>query len=502
MKRKSGATTEERKKNGSAKRAAAVLLAALLLVSLAAAAAYGANAKKPTSADVRILVDGEPLVSDTDPYIYGERTMVPFRAVGEAVGATVGWDDAAKMATYHWRGNVVQVTIDSENAFVNGTWTILDEPAQLTNSRTFIPIRFVAESLGCGVGWDEETRTVLITSPSEEAMRANVTSFRAVQTETGVDLVLSADRPLENVRKTVAEGKMVVRVENAALRGDFGPFGGSDAAFAIPDEFFTAASVAADPDNPADVLLTVDLTRKIAGRLSFSDDERTLTVRFTEDAVDGATDAYANAAAAKGLPALDWRAAGSLVVLDPGHGGRDPGSVAKLNGKQIYESRINLAVALKARDLLEAAGVRVVMTREDDSFPLLYSRPTLANTLHADLTVSIHNNAHTSKSVHGTELHYHVMDSEAAYPVDSFILGTNIFSEMTALLNMKGRGMVDNSNLALVNRCLMPSCIVEGAYLTNASDLAYMVTDDFQSKYALAVARGIIRTLNESAEAQ
>ena len=172
------------------------------------------------------------------------------------------------------------------------------------------------------------------------------------------------------------------------------------------------------------------------------------------------------------------------------------------DGKDVCEKTINLAVALRSRDLLEAAGVHVVMTREDDSFPALYSRPTLANTLHADLTVSIHNNAHTSSSVHGTEIHYHVMESEAAYPVDSLLLATNIYHEMTAQLSMKGRGLVDNSNLALVNRCLMPSCLVEGAYLTNASDLAYMVTDEFRSKCALAVAGGIIETLNAGAAAE
>ena len=484
------------------KRVATVLLAVVLMIALATAASYGATAKKPTSSDVRILVNGEPLVTDTDPYIYGERTMVPFRAVGEAVGATVGWDDAAKMAMYFWRGRVVQVTIDSENAFVNGTWTVLDEPAQLTNSRTFVPIRFVAESLGCDVGWDEVTRTVLIMSPTEGEMRANVTSFCAAQTETGVDILLTADKSLENVRKTIADGKMSVRIENAALRGDFGPLSGSGEAFSIPDEFFSAASLAVDPENTSDVLLTIDLTRKIAGRLVFSDDERTLTVRFEEGAVDGATDTYANAAAALGLPALDWRAGGSLVVVDAGHGGRDPGSVGYLNGSEIWEKTINLAVARKVHDLLEAAGVTVVMTRDDDSFPLLYSRPTLANTLHADLTVSIHNNAHSARSVHGTEVHFHTMDSEAAYPTDSATLAATIYEEMTAALGMKGRGLVDNSNLALVNRCLMPSCIVEGAYLTNASDLAYMVTDDFRSKYAYAVARGILRTLNASVAAE
>ena len=479
-----------------------LILALVLLLACAGSTVYGATQKKATSSDVRILIDGEPLVSDTDPYIYGERTMVPFRAVGEAVGAVVGWDDPSKMATYSWRGNYVQVTIGSENAFVNGTWTILDEPAQLTNSRTFVPLRFVAESLGCTVGWDDETRTVTIDSPTEESMRAVIRSFALDAEDETVTLTVKADKSLENVRKTVSDGKMVIRIENAALAGDLGPLSGSGEGLSIPDEFFAAASLASDPEKPSDVLLTIDLTRKIAGRLDFSADEKTLSVVFSETAPEGEENAYTKAAASKGLPALDWRAGGSVVVLDAGHGGRDPGCVAKLNGKDVYEKTINLAVALKARDLLEAAGVNVVMTREDDSFPALYSRPTLANTLHADLTVAIHNNAHTSTSVHGTEIHYHVMESEAAYPVDSLLLATNIYNEMTAQLSMKGRGLVDNSNLALVNRCLMPSCLVECAYLTNASDLAYAVTDEFKTKCAFAVAKGILETLNAGAAAE
>lgn len=487
-----------RRKNRILRRALFICL--ILLLMFVPSFAEDTKKTKPMSTNLRLVIDGMPVESDTAPYIYGERTMVPFRAIGETIGAVVGWDDNSKMATYQWRGQYVQVTLESPNAFVNGTWTELDEPAQLTNSRTFVPVRFVAESLGCEVDWDAATRTVIINTPSAESMRPLIQTCKKETDGSDSLVVIRASKPLENVTKTIRDGKLVICFQNTALSSNLKGLNLSDgSALNRKNAYYENAVFTYRPENyPEDIFLEMDLKREVAPRLEFSEDEKTLTIRFTPDTVEGTESAYKKAAEESGLPALDWRAAGNLVILDPGHGGRDSGSLGKLNGKTIYEKDINLTVAKKAKALLETAGVRVEMTREDDSFPILYTRPTLANTRHADLTVSIHNNSNSASRVSGTEVLYHVMEKEASYPVDSKILATNVYNEMDALLGMKGRGLVDNSDLALVNRCLMPSCIVEGAYMSNAGDIARIVTEDFQNKFALAVAGGIIKTLNES----
>jgi len=91
-------------------------------------------------------------------------------------------------------------------------------------------------------------------------------------------------------------------------------------------------------------------------------------------------------------------------VIDPGHGGRDPGARGR---RGTEEKDITLKVALQLRDLLsKQPGVRVLMTREHDAFVELEDRAKFANTHDADLFVSVHVNSHPSRSVSGIEIYH------------------------------------------------------------------------------------------------
>ena len=94
------------------------------------------------------------------------------------------------------------------------------------------------------------------------------------------------------------------------------------------------------------------------------------------------------------------------IVIDPGHGGRDPGAVAMHNGVQIHESDVVLDISLQIRDLLRQTGVNVHMTRTTDIDRTLAERARFANNLNADLFVSVHLNAFTNSAANGTETFY------------------------------------------------------------------------------------------------
>jgi N-acetylmuramoyl-L-alanine amidase len=289
---------------------------------------------------------------------------------------------------------------------------------------------------------------------------------------------------------------MTMRIQNSRIKAATPSFSFSSDGVLPEKSFISGAEMKADEKDPSETVIVIDLARKVAGRIDFSEDEKGFKILFTENSPEGESNAFTEAAEKNGLPAVDWRAAGDLICIDPGHGGSDPGAIGKINGKKYYEKDLNFAIALKIRDYLSAAGVRVALSRETYTFSAHNSRPSFANTVHADLTVSIHNNSSTSPSVNGTEVLYYVMEKEEPYPVDSEILASNIYKEMKASLKIKARGLIKDPDYALIKRCLMPSCIVEGAYISNASDLEYMITEEFQTKYAYAVARGIIETIN------
>ena len=107
-------------------------------------------------------VNGVAKVMDVAPYIKGDRTYTPMRYVAEMIGAEVVWDDAARTVTLTKGDDVVVFTIGSETYTVNGEAMTADVAPEITNGRTMLPARFVAEAFGAVVGWDPATRTVII----------------------------------------------------------------------------------------------------------------------------------------------------------------------------------------------------------------------------------------------------------------------------------------------------------------------------------------------------
>lgn len=111
-----------------------------------------------------ITYDGKKIDSDVPPYVKDGRTLAPIRAILEALGMTVSWDGATQTATAV-KGNItISVSINSNIAYVNGEQKMLDVPAEITNGRTFVPVRFFGEALGMNVDWDGYTKTVIIES--------------------------------------------------------------------------------------------------------------------------------------------------------------------------------------------------------------------------------------------------------------------------------------------------------------------------------------------------
>lgn len=139
------------------------LLFSLSALVLSLTSVVSAFAATPT-----VYVDGEKLVTDVEPFIEEDRTMVPMRAIFEAVGASVTWDQDTQtvisIKNDEATQNVVVLQIGNTSAFVNSESVALDVPAKVINDRTFVPLRFVMESLDANVDWNPDTFTVTVTT--------------------------------------------------------------------------------------------------------------------------------------------------------------------------------------------------------------------------------------------------------------------------------------------------------------------------------------------------
>jgi len=115
-----------------------------------------------TEKAITVYIDESKVAFDVQPILQNDRTLVPFRAIFEALDATVAWDDATRTCVAVKDGITIVLTIDSPVMYVNSVARSLDCPPVLYSSRTLVPIRAISEALNCQVGWDELEQRVSI----------------------------------------------------------------------------------------------------------------------------------------------------------------------------------------------------------------------------------------------------------------------------------------------------------------------------------------------------
>ena len=112
--------------------------------------------------DIAVCLNGEWMTFDVDPILLNDRTMVPFRAIFEALGCTVSWDEDSQTAKGSRNGLNVALPIGEKRVTVGDNTVELDQPAVVKDDRTLVPLRFVSEALGAQVRWLEDSQSVLI----------------------------------------------------------------------------------------------------------------------------------------------------------------------------------------------------------------------------------------------------------------------------------------------------------------------------------------------------
>ena len=186
--------------------------------------------------------------------------------------------------------------------------------------------------------------------------------------------------------------------------------------------------------------------------------------------------------------------AGNLVVIDSGHGGKDPGKVG-VNG--VNEADVNLKIAQNLKKILEAQGVTVIMTREDEGSLAgsksedMQKRVSIINEKKPALAVSVHQNSYSSEEVHGAQVFYYTNSAEGGK-------AARIMQE--ALLDVDGdnkRKEKANDTYYMLKRTDVPVIIVECGFLSNRAEADLLVTEEYQDRLAEAIAKGILEYMGK-----
>jgi len=112
--------------------------------------------------NIKVKIGGEPVNFDVQPQLINNRTMVPLRAIFEALGATVDWNGETQTVTSTKGDTTISLTINNPVMTVNGAEVTLDSPACLVDGRTLVPVRAISEAFNLPVEWVDSTKTVKI----------------------------------------------------------------------------------------------------------------------------------------------------------------------------------------------------------------------------------------------------------------------------------------------------------------------------------------------------
>lgn len=180
-------------------------------------------------------------------------------------------------------------------------------------------------------------------------------------------------------------------------------------------------------------------------------------------------------------PASSGSLAGYTIVIDPGHGGKDPGAIGlgDVQEKDIVYSTSNHLV-----DQLKEAGANVITTRSGDYFVSLDERARISNDYQTDAFISIHFDSFPLLSVSGTTTYYAHKDDQP--------LAADIQSSIASSVELTNRGSMQ-ANYKVLRDTTAPSVLVELGFISNQYDVSIVQTNDYQQRVATAITNGLIQ---------
>lgn len=192
-----------------------------------------------------------------------------------------------------------------------------------------------------------------------------------------------------------------------------------------------------------------------------------------------------------------------IIVIDPGHGGEDGGASA--NG--VLEKDINLAIALKLRDMLKAAGYKTVMTREDDISIYdtstattrekknsdLKNRTEIINSDKNNILVSIHQNKFEQEKYSGTQMFYSVNDPKSER------LAEEMRQSVTGLLQPENKRELKpaSDSIYILKQAQIPAVIAECGFLSNSEEASKLSNEAYQQKMSFALCCGVMNYVSK-----
>ena len=414
----------------------------LVLLMFLIVPAYALNSVKIDKKDVKVLdanvlVNGSPIQSDFTPYVTKGRTFVPVRELTEGLGAEVNWDGENMTVEIKFGEKTILLKINSDVTYVDGKKKIVEEDqvpklalysSPRVETKTMIPLRFVSETLGYNVSWDEKTSTVLI------ATGENISS-EVVKTAT----IISDDDLKEEYKKN----------KNSSVE-------------------FQSSTEKKETKNAQK-----NNKSKIFEKAGLTEDEYKIDPKSRK--------------VSKGFVQKGERI---KIVLDAGHGGTDSGAISTID-KTVTEKALNLDMIERLNERFLMLGYDVILTRSEDEYIKLLDRARISNTSDADIFLSIHFNSTTNSTSKGIEVLYASEKNVIIKSVEQVHLAKAIQKELIESTGSTNRGVKNRADLIVLNKTKNVAALCELGFLTNREDMENITNSSYLDTMADAIVRGV-----------
>ncbi|GBF77212.1 N-acetylmuramoyl-L-alanine amidase [Paenibacillus sp. 598K] len=459
-----------------------------------------------------IVVDGKKLElsGGASVEIKDGNVIIPIRVVTENLGFRVNWDGATRGIDITDGSRLIRLTIDSKTAYVDGEEKQLLAAPALKKGVTSVPLRFVSEQMGMNVQWHAATKTAIVNRPAPPVVETPSITVDEIRVD-GRQLTIAVGGKVEPKVFTMSgPDRIVIDLPGTSLSRTLEERAGQKGVVTTASAPEIAnVRYALFSSNPSTVRIVMDLSSATPYQVSRGAGNEVIVELLGGTTPDPAT----GGETAPGIPGTDGTLPGTdgtipgtdgstvtpgngsetppvidpefppvssgkkLIVLDAGHGGKDPGTIGY---SKTQEKGFNLSVVLKVQALLQNdPNMEVVLTRDNDTFIELGERGPIANRLGADAFISVHaNSVENSPSASGTESYYYEEASKAFTQV--------MHKHLLKATGFKDRG-VKKASFKVLRDTQMISVLLESGFISNPTEEAALFTEEMQQKIAQAI---------------
>ncbi|MDD5014799.1 MAG: N-acetylmuramoyl-L-alanine amidase family protein [Atribacterota bacterium] len=351
----------------------------IILIIALLAILFPVSSALAQSSDINILLDNKPLETLVPSVIENDRLYVSARNVVEALGGRITWFPALKLMTININGRIARLVIDDPSLEIDEKVIPLEISARIIDNRVMIPLEVIKIISEVDIEWENQTKTLYINTIRPYLLDIRSYSYpdktRIVvdlseKTEFRADKLINPDRifidimgsiaKLENTSKQIKIDDGVIKTVRTAQFNE-------EIIRVVLDLYQQTKYELFDLVEPDRVVIDIF---KSAEEVAVSD---TLPIKPKEEPVS--------------TPVMTGK---RTVIIDPGHGGNDPGAIGPTGLK---ESEVTLGIALYLEKFLKEAGIPTYLTRNKNEFIPLENRTSFANQKNGFVFVSIHANS-------------------------------------------------------------------------------------------------------------